>query len=131
MFATTSSSHFPEPSRSSWRTNLVNRCWPRVCVESARITPGASGDCARVVVQLGGLTPADVQVELMKAVSASGPSVEYRLFSSHALGNGSFVFEARLPRSDTARTPEWMVHVHPGEAMNDPMVEYRLPGIVL
>jgi len=131
MHTTTSNSRFPDPPRSGWRTTLLDRCWPRVCVETARITPGTSGDCASVVVQLGGLTPADVRVELMKAVPPSGPSAEYRLFSSHALGNGSFVFEARLPRSDTAKTPEWLIHVHPSEAISEPKVEYRLPGITL
>jgi hypothetical protein len=78
-------------------------------------------------VQLGGLTPADVRVELMP-LGPEGPDTatpaEHRLYSSQALGNGCFVFDATFPPSD-APAQEWLVHVHPSEAVEEPRVEYH------
>jgi hypothetical protein len=98
-------------------------------VKSAHVTPDIAGQCARAVVQLGGLTPADVRVELMPAGATGGsvatPSDERRMFSCQALGNGCFVFETALPHRDVARVHEWLIHVHPSEGLDEPRVEFR------
>ena len=107
----------------------LDACWPCVRVESVQVTPGPDVECARAVVQLGGLAPADVRVELKPAgsgVAGRGPAPdERRMFSSQALENGCFVFEARLPHRDGARPQDWLIHVHPREALEDLRVEYR------
>lgn len=103
----------------------LDACWPHVRVESTSVTRGASGECATAVVQLGGLVPADVRVELVSvhdARSASPPPVERRMACSHALDNGSFVFEVTLPPHDGVAR-EWVIHVHPAEALDEPRVE--------
>ena len=48
------------------------------------------------------------------------------MFSSQAYDNGCFVFEAALPPGDTAQKHDWMIHVHPHEAVDEPRVEYHL-----
>ena len=106
----------------------LDACWPRVRVESAQISPGGPADCARAVIQLGGLTPADVRVELMPIspeVPHADRPAEHRMFSSHAYDNGCFVFEASLPTGDTPQMHDWSIHVHPHEAVDEPRVEYR------
>jgi hypothetical protein len=80
------------------------------------------------VIQLGGLTPADVRVELMPIdpeLPRADRSTEHRMFSSHAYDNGCFVFEASLPTGDTAQLHDWAILVHPHEAADEPRVEYR------
>lgn len=106
----------------------VTACWPRVRVESAEVTPGPDGASARAVVQLGRLTPADVRVELMplaSGVTDAASHAMHRLFSSQDYCNGCFVFEALLPRSSTTLAHDWLLHVHPSEAIHEPRVEYR------
>src|SRR5690242_9155237 len=86
--------------RASRRAARVHACWPGVRVESALLTTSADGDHGHVVVQLGGLTPADVRVELIPVdaeLAEHCPRGGYRLFSSQAYGNGCFVFEVALP----------------------------------
>jgi hypothetical protein len=107
----------------------LNSCWPQVRVESVQVTTRDVGLSARALVQLGGLTPADVRVELMPCdlADAMSPSSrgEGRMFSSRGLGNGCFTFDAALPHPDSISTREWLIHVHPSEALEGPMVEYR------
>jgi hypothetical protein len=113
-----------QPSRNTVLRSLIHTCWPRIRVESAQVTRGATSDCVRAVVQLGGLTPADVRVEIVPA-SQGGGSTGFRLFSSHALGNGCFVFEATVPERDVAKASEWAVRIRPTEAIDEPQVEFR------
>jgi len=103
-------------------------CWTFVQVRSVRVTPTETGERARALVQLGGLTPADVRVELFAAGSAEAAPAhhgQFRMFSTQAYGNGCFVFEAGLPPTDGARLREWTVHVHPSEAVEELRVQYR------
>jgi hypothetical protein len=98
-------------------------------VESVQVVPSAAGDRVHALVELGGLKPADVRVELMPAGPAQGITDgshdEYRMFSGHDLANGCFVFDATVPRRASAQTEEWLIHVHPSEALEEPRVEYR------
>lgn len=107
----------------------LNRCWSQVRVNSVQITPGTTGDRIQALVQLGGLTPADVRVELMPMGSGDGitggSSDELRMFSVHDLANGCFAFEATPRHRDSAQPQDWMIHVHPSEALEEPRVEYR------
>ncbi len=107
----------------------VDACWPHLHVELVQVTSDAAGERARAFVQLGGLTPADVRVELVRTRSGATPAPatheEHRMFSSHALGNGGFVFEAGLPDHDASKPEEWLIRVHPSETLEEPRVEYR------
>ena len=110
-------------------TARLDACWPQVRVESAQLSRGPSGARACAVVQLGGLAPADVRVELVPASRAQAVLPpghgEYRMFSRQSYHNGSFVFETTLPRQEAERNREWLIHVHPSEALEEPRVEYR------
>jgi hypothetical protein len=115
--------------RASQRAARLRACWPDVRVESALLTTSPAGDHGHTVVQLAGLTPADVRVELLPLAPDlvdHSPPGGYRLFSSQAYGNGCFVFEVALPSGSAERDGEWMVHVHPVEADEETRVEFRL-----
>lgn len=106
----------------------IEGCWPTVRVESAELSASPAGDRARTVVQLGGLTPADVRVELIpldERLAAGSPPGGYRMFSCQGYGNGCFVFEATIPAGTAERSRGWMIHVHPSEAAEDTRVEFR------
>jgi hypothetical protein len=93
------------------------------------LTTSADGDHGHVVVQLGGLTPADVRVELIPVdaeLAEHCPRGGYRLFSSQAYGNGCFVFEVALPSGSADRGSEWIVHVHPVDADEGTRVEFHV-----
>lgn len=111
------------------RNPKLPACWPHVRVESVRLQTDGAGTCARALVQLGGLTPADVRVELVPtdpiAGTAADPLDERRMFSIQSLDNGCFVFDALIPATDTAKSHGWMIHVHPAEGLHEPRVEYR------
>jgi hypothetical protein len=98
-------------------------------VESAQVATGSAGGFARAVVRLGRLTPADVRVELIPIesdVPGAAPPVEHRLFSVLNYGNGCFLFEAPLPQGDWSGAHDWVIHVHPSEAIDEPRVERRV-----
>ena len=108
-------------------TARLDACWPHVRVEFVQVHPEAMGHRVRASVQLGGLTPADVRVELiprMGSPATATASGELRMFSTQTLGNGCFVFEARIPHRDAPAVPEWLIHVHPSEALEEPRVEH-------
>ena len=124
----------PEPSSS--RPDLAARhaarldaCWPCVRVESVRVVPTAGAERASALVQLGGLTPADVRVELFEYDATEGKPAalhdQLRMFSTRTYDNGCFVFDVSLPAGDPARPREWMIHVHPSEALEEPRVLFR------
>jgi hypothetical protein len=113
---------------ASGHTDRLETCWPLVRVCSVQVTATAAGERARALVQLGGLTPADVRVELFAAgaeESAPAQGGQLRMFSAQAYGNGCFVFDAGLPPGDSAGPREWTVHVHPSEGCEEPRVLYR------
>ena len=98
-------------------------------MESALLTTSPQGDHGHAVVQLGGLTPADVRVELIPLdpeLADHSPRGGYRLFSSQAYGNGCFVFEVALPAGSADRGGEWVFHVHPVEADVGTRVEFHV-----
>ena len=102
-------------------------CWSRVQVISARIASSRGANGARAVIQLGGLTPADVRVIMMPigpSVATGSPS-EHRMFSCQAYDNGCFVFEAYLSPADTAGVRDWSIHVHAREPITLPPVTHR------
>lgn len=101
-------------------------CWPRVSVDAVEVIPGPGGERARAIVQLGGLAPADVRVELVSPAlgeARATPADDRRMHCNHPLGNGAFVFDATLPPHDATRRTEWVIHVHPAEALHEPRVE--------
>jgi len=119
---------FPQRDLAARHAARVDACWPLVRVCSVKIMPTDAGERARAVVQLGGLSPADVRVELLAAEAAEGAPAkdrQRRMFSTQAYGNGCFVFDAAVPPGDSARAREWMLHVHPSEAFEEPRVQYR------
>lgn len=111
------------------RTAKLNACWEHVRVESVRLKTDAAGTSAHALVQLGGLTPADVRVELVPADPIAGTASaalgERRMFSIQSLDNGCFVFDAVIPATETATSHSWMIHVHPSDGFDEPRVEYR------
>ena len=124
----------PQRDRAARHAPRLDACWPLVRVFSVTVTPTEVGEQARALVQLGGLTPADVRVELFAAGAderAPEQHDELRMFSTQAYGNGCFVFDARLPPGDSARPREWTVHVHPSEAVEEPRVQYHFRSGVL
>lgn len=128
-------SHTPDGSASSREDVLASRhaerldaCWPKVGVDSVELVPGPSGWRACAVVQLGGLVPADVRVELLSPTAGRPSSArvdEPRMTCNHALGNGAFVFDITLPPQEQGRPQEWTIHVHPAEALDEPRVEHH------
>ena len=119
----------PRPQLDARCAAGIEACWPLVHVECAQISTGGVSDCARAVVQLGRLTPADVRVELMPSEPEgpeAAPPAERRMFSIQSYDNGCFLFEASLPQGVTAHVHDWLIHVHPHEAVDEPRVEYHL-----
>ncbi len=124
------------PDSSSPRPHSAPRCdpelgasWQRVEVTSAQISRAVGVDCARAVIQLGGLTPADVRVELVPAdpsLAETAPSARRRMFSSYPYDNGCFVFEASLSPRDTAKVRDWLIQVHLRDAGDLSPVIYRV-----
>ena len=47
------------------------------------------------------------------------------MFSSFAYDNGCFLFEASIARDEAARVHDWLIHVHPPEAVDEPRVTYH------
>lgn len=123
-----SSAHSHHDVLASRHAARLDACWPKVGVDSVEVVPGPSGWRARAIVQLGGLVPADVRVELLSP-SAGGPSSvrvdEPRMTCNHPLGNGAFVFDITLPPQEDVRPREWMIHVHPAEALDEPRIEHH------
>jgi hypothetical protein len=92
--------HVAPDSRSSLIRWLEGQ-WPQVHVCFAEIFFGGSASSERrprlrAVVQLGGLTPADVHVTARLAAAGSEPTSRepLRLWSVQSHHNGAFVFEA-------------------------------------
>lgn len=119
----------PQPHSDSRCVPELDTCWQRVQVTSAQISREHGADCARAVIQLGGLTPADVRVELVpkeaSLADAATPATR-RMFSSFPYENGCFLFEASLYPHDTAQVRDWLIHVHPRETADQPPVSYEV-----
>jgi len=128
MRSDTPEASFPQRDLAAHHAARLAACWPLVRVCSVKVTPTDAGERACAVVQLGGLTPADVRVELFAAEAGEGTPAQHgqlRMFSIQAYDNGCFVFDAGLPPGDSAQPREWMLHVHPSEALEEPRVQYR------
>jgi hypothetical protein len=85
----------------------------------------------RVHVRLGALTPADVRVEMAMgdAAMARDPSAAViRLASTRCYGNGSFAFEAEVPRATLEGPKGFSIRVAPdpyhGVVLLPPVVQY-------
>jgi hypothetical protein len=95
--------HVAPASRSSL-IRWLERRWPRVHVCFAEVLLEGSNSSERrprlrAVVQLGGLTPADVHVTARLAAAGPEPASRepLRLWSVQSHHNGAFVFEAATP----------------------------------
>ena len=100
--------------------------WPRVHVCFAEVLRAGEDFSQgrprlRAVVQLGGLTPADVRVTARLATAGPEPASRepLRLWSVQSHHNGAFVFEAATvsePAFPTDGAPELLVTVAPAPA---------------
>ena len=129
MPATAPDNSSPQPHSASRCAPELDTCWQRVQVTSAQISRGHGADCARAVIQLGGLTPADVRVELVPKESSladTAAPARRRMFSSFPYDNGCFLFEASLSPHDAAQIRDWLIHVHPPEAVDQTPVSYEV-----
>ena len=91
---------------------------PGIHVDVVEVGPAPNGRRVRAVVRLGGLSPADVRVELLRAGATAGGSSRAqvrRMWSTQSYANGSFVFEALLP-GDGRPADGWQVRVRPADA---------------
>lgn len=117
------------PGSAAPEVARLQRCWPYVHVVSANVVDHPAGRHAHAVVQLAGLAPADVRIELMRLPAASPPSAPateepLRMWSCQSYENGCFVFETALPREDAARG-EWLIHIHAPTPLSVPPVRFR------
>jgi hypothetical protein len=108
--------------RSSSVERWLEGRWPRVhvCFAEVLLEGASSSDgrpLLRAVVQLGGLTPADVQVTARLAGDGSEPLPHepLRLWSVQSHHNGAFVFEAATSAEVTPAmaAPDLLVTVAP------------------
>jgi hypothetical protein len=119
----------PRSVREAGRDAALTRCWPSVAVVAADVVSHPSGRHARAVIQLGGLTPADVQVEL-RSVSPSGQTTGHsadaclRMWSTQSYENGCFVFETPLPASGCTPSSEWMLRVRAPASSIPQQIQY-------
>lgn len=108
------------------------RCWPNVGVDSVSITGSSAGLRAHAVVRLGGLLPADVQVELAPAGPAgvvrhiAGPGYR-RMCSIQSYGNGAYVFESALLPHDEVVHPDWKIVVRPMHSRRATPIVHGIP----
>jgi len=94
MRSDTPEASFPQRDLAAHHAARLAACWPLVRVCSVKVTPTDAGERACAVVQLGGLTPADVRVELFAAEAGEGTPAQHgelRMFSIQAYDNGCFV----------------------------------------
>lgn len=101
-----------------WRADRVRAGWARVHIEyvEAHALPEPRGALVRAVVQLGGLTPADVRVALTPAAAGVDAACEggSPMWSCASYDNGAFVFECTVPARERG-DDEWLVCVRPAE----------------
>ena len=102
--------------------------WPYVHVHHVEVVPGSCGRRARAVVQLAGLSPADVQVDLIPAGAAGADSSSCgdarRMWSTQSYENGSFVFEQTLPPLEVDVSRDWLVRILADEALHERPVQH-------
>lgn len=116
----------PDPGVPAWLARRMSADWPAVHIDLVEVVPGPSGGRVRAVVRLGGLTPADVEVEV-RASAPTGRSADGRaMWSSQPYDNGSFVFEATFAGDELAAHDEWLVRVRPRAPLPAPDVQHRL-----
>ena len=117
------------PSPRGWRADRQHADWPRVRVEGVEVIGRSGSQLVRAVVQLGGLTPVDVHVELIPAADADAGdrvcAADRRMWSSHAQDNGCFVYESTFARHDDDLSREWLIRVHPTQCGYEPPVLHR------
>lgn len=119
-----------DPGRDARDVARLQRCWPYVHVMSADVVTQPTGRHAHAVIQLAGLAPADVRVELMRLPpgtpsSAPPPAHLLRMWSTQSFENGCFVFEAALPAPEAAPHGDWLIHVHAPSQLSVPTVRFR------
>jgi hypothetical protein len=106
-----------------WLAARRRNAWPHVRIDSVLLEPCGTGRRVRAVVQLGGLTPADVHVGLLPAATAdplakalatdAARSCADRMWSAESYGNGVVVFERVIAAAEEAATDSWVVYVTP------------------
>ena len=117
-----------DASVRSPRADRVREDWRHVHVDRVSVFLNKNGRRARAVVQLAGLSPADVQVELIPASAADSDSSvcaeDRRMWNTQSYENGSFVFEQVLPQPDVDVSLEWLVRISADEALREPTIRY-------
>ncbi len=129
MTATDFAGSPPGAPLGGWQAERQHADWPRVHVEGAEVIDRPGGRLVRAVVQLGGLTPVDVHVELIPASDADAGDLacaaDRRMWSSHAQDNGCFVYESAFVGPDELPR-EWLIRVHPTQCGYEPPVMHRI-----
>lgn len=118
---------------ANWCAARQDTCWHAVHVESVAVVSTSAGRRVHAVIQLGGLEPADVRVEL---TPASGTAAEMqiagdaRMCSTQSYENGAFVFESAPLPVETVPAADWMMRVQARDSRAAQPLEhkFRLAG---
>lgn len=115
---------------ANWSAARQDTCWNAIHVESVAVVLTAAGRRVHAVIQLGGLGPADVRVELVRA-SAESPALpvtgDGRMSTTQSYENGAFVFESAPLPDDVALAGDWMLRVHARDSQAAQPHEHTFP----
>ena len=131
----------PGPRPAAYRVDRLDAAWSRLHVDVVETEPCGHGLRVRAVVDLDGLTPADVHVHLVPAAAAAAASwpADWRMWTVEPYGNGRVLFERVIARPADAAdgiagdwiAGDWVVVVHPASAIAERPIVYplHLPAI--
>jgi hypothetical protein len=119
----------PGASPATYRAARLHAAWSRVHIDVVETEPSAHGLRVRAVVDLGELTPADVRVNLLPvaAVEAATWPADSRMWSCESYANGRVLFERVLSPAANDGDGNWIVAVHPADAITEHPVVCPLP----
>lgn len=114
---------------AAWCAARQDICWGGVRIDSVNVVDSAAGRRVHAVIQLGGLEPADVHVQL-EPVGAAGASLRPtngHMSSMQSYDNGAFVFESAPLPAGAAGQEEWRMLVHARDSRDAAPIECRVP----
>ncbi len=95
------------PSRASSVT------WRNIAVDTLETSMPHARPCVRAVVNLDTLTPADVVIGAAVGTNTEAIGEGERLWSTHAYGEGRYVFERQVTPGELASKLPWIVRIAP------------------